>query len=372
MRRWFLWRRDNGRYYACRHDQRRRQVERHALGTDDPDEAEALFHRFAVEREEVRDADPREVTVAQVVDRYWVHHGQHVAGADVQNRALRYCLEDFGAATVSELSPQRQQMFVQRLRERGLGDPYIKRTLGAAKAALGWAYRRGEITAIPYIITGELADSSPRQRVLDLDELRAFWRAIDSEPLARWFVLLLGTGARPGALVQLTAHQVDVLRRRIDLHPPGTTATKKRNPVVPIVPSLLPWISEPNAPTVLGRQLKALRAAWAATRMATKLGPEVVPYTFRHTLATWMDEQDVPEGQIAKWFGHGKEGTTAHWYVKRRVYRPDYLLSAANATEGLLADVLRDSSVSAQEQKSGAGDGIRTHDFNLGKVALYP
>jgi integrase len=38
-----------------------------------------------------------------------------------------------------------------------------------------------------------------------------------------------------------------------------------------------------------------------------------VPYTFRHTLATLMDEQDVPEGQIAKWFGHGQEGTTAHW-----------------------------------------------------------
>ena len=23
-------------------------------------------------------------------------------------------------------------------------------------------------------------------------------------------------------------------------------------------------------------------------------------------------------------------------------------------------------------EKNGAGDGIRTHDFNLGKVALYP
>ncbi len=23
-------------------------------------------------------------------------------------------------------------------------------------------------------------------------------------------------------------------------------------------------------------------------------------------------------------------------------------------------------------KKNGAGDGIRTHDFNLGKVALYP
>ncbi len=25
-----------------------------------------------------------------------------------------------------------------------------------------------------------------------------------------------------------------------------------------------------------------------------------------------------------------------------------------------------------KQKKTGAGDGIRTHDFNLGKVALYP
>lgn len=29
-------------------------------------------------------------------------------------------------------------------------------------------------------------------------------------------------------------------------------------------------------------------------------------------------------------------------------------------------------SVSYQGKKNGADDGIRTHDINLGKVALYP
>ena len=35
-----------------------------------------------------------------------------------------------------------------------------------------------------------------------------------------------------------------------------------------------------------------------------------MPYTIRHTLATWMSEQNVPEGEIVAWFGHGKESTT--------------------------------------------------------------
>jgi integrase len=336
MQRWFLWRRPNGRYYACRHDQLRRQVERHALGTDDPEQADLRFHRFVVEHAELRHADPGSVTLAQVIERYWLQHGQGLAGADVQRRALRYCVEGLGGLAVAELTPQRQQAFVARLRDRGHGDPYVKRTLGALRAALSRSYKRGEITSIPYIITGDLADSAPRERVMEVAELAALWRAVDSEALGRWLTLLLGTGARPGALVALRAGQIDLLRRRIDLHPRGAPATSKRNPILPIVPSLMPWVSEPRAPYVIERRLKALRAAWAATRARAGLGPDVVPYAIRHTLATWMSEQDVPEGQISAWLGHGRESTTRRWYIKRRIYRPDYLATAAAAVEGLL------------------------------------
>jgi integrase len=343
---WFLWRRPNGRYYACRHDRRRRQVERHSLRTDDPERAEIAFHRFAVEHEELRDADPRAVTVAQIVERYWLQHGQHLAGADVQRRALRYCVEGLGDLTVAELTPQRQQAFVEQRRARGDLDPYIKRTLGALRAALGRAYKHGELTTVPYIITGDLADSRPRERVLEVSELVEFWRAIDSTALARWFMLLLGTGARPGTLVRLTPYQIDVVRRRIDLQPPGAPETGKRNPILPIVPSLKPWVEMPRAPYVVERRLKALRAAWSAARGRARLDEAVVPYSLRHTLATWMDEQDVPENQITRWFGHGKESTTRHWYIKSRVYRPDYLATAAAAVEKLLVTM-----------KSEAGEG---------------
>jgi integrase len=355
--RWFLWRRLNGRYYACRHDQRRRQVERHALGTDEPERAEILFHRFVAEHADVRDADPRQLTVAQVVERYWLQHGQRLAGADVQRRALRYCVEGLGDLTLAELTPQRQQAFVARLTARGYGQPYIKRTLGALRAALGRAYRRGEVTSTPYIITGDLADSRPRERVLEIAELGAFWRAIDSDALARWTMLLLGTGGRPRALAELTAGQVDVLRRRIDLHSPGAPESGKRNPILPIVPSLMPWISEPRAPYVVERRMKALRAAWSRARARARLDRDVVPYTIRHTLATWMSEQNVPEGEITAWFGHGRESTTRHWYIKRRIYRPDYLAVAATAVETLIIAVKAEAGEAATSPASSVPTG---------------
>ena len=68
-------------------------------------------------------------------------------------------------------------------------------------------------------------------------------------------------------------------------------------------------------------------------RSAPASARDVVPYTIRHTLATWMSEQNVPEGELVAWFGHGKESTTRRWYVKSRVYRPDYLADAAAAVE---------------------------------------
>jgi integrase len=277
--------------------------------------------------------------VAQVVERYWLQHGQHLGGADVQRRALRYCVEDLGDLTLAELTPQRQQVFVERMRSRGHHDPYIKRTLGALGAAVARAHRLGEVTSTPYIITGELADSRPRERVLEIPELAGFWRAIDSTALARWLMLMLGTGARPGALIRLTPYQVDVVRQRLDLQPPGAAETGKRNPILPIVPSLLPWVEEPRAPYVVERRTKALRSAWASARTRAGLDEAVVPYSIRHTLATWMSEQNVPEPEIIAWFGHGKESTTRRWYIKRRVYRPDYLATAAAAVEALIIAV---------------------------------
>ena len=117
------------------------------LGTSDPDEAEIAFHRYVAQHDELRAADPGAITVAAVIERYWLHHGERLAGADVQRRALRYCLEGLGDFTLAELTPSRQQIFVEQLRGRGYGDPYIKRTLGAAgrRFRLGLQARRADL-----------------------------------------------------------------------------------------------------------------------------------------------------------------------------------------------------------------------------------
>jgi integrase len=273
---WHKWRRSNGQWYVCRHDTTRRQVGRRSLGTSDPDEAEAAFHRFVVEHAELKDARADRMTLAAAVEKYWIAHGQHVAGADTQRLALRRCVEALGDLTIAELTPEAQMVFVTALRAKGDQDSYIKRTLGAARTAVRWLYKRGKLSSVPYFVMSELKDSRPRERVLELDELQALWRQLGDLPLRRFVAILIGTGARPGAVVNLTVHQIDMVRKRIDLQPPGKPESCKRNPILPIVPSLMPWL-EPRAPYIVEHRLKALRAGWRAARKSAGLGADVTP-----------------------------------------------------------------------------------------------
>ena len=84
-----------------------------------------------------------------------------------------------------------------------------------------------------------------------------------------------------------------------------------------------------------------------------------MPYSLRHTLATHLDEQDVPENQIVRWLGHGKESTTRRWYIKSRIYRPDYLATAAAAVEGLLV---------ATTSEAGEGGTSPASDPSTGRL----
>jgi len=158
--------------------------------------------------------------------------------------------------------------------------------------------------------------------------------------------------------------------------------------------ALAAWIaSAPAGPLVQyhGKPVLKLNATWRAMRQRAGLGPDVVPYSVRHTIATEMRARGVPELEIAGFLGHSMPNfRTTGRYAK---YAPDYLGKAASAVQEVLNEIgriaarpiisetqaLRASDVLVPESRnrlsscfSGAGEGIRTPDPNLGKVVLYP
>lgn len=275
-----------------------------------------------------------------VLVRYYQQHATNLPSKDVAKIALGYWSDFFGACAVSEVTPARQREFIEWLR-KGNGKPrsdgYIKRVLTVGKSALNRAYREGEIASVPFVIPGK--DGPARERVLSVDESAALWLATERPHERMMLALLFGTLARPEAALALKKEYYDPQRRLLAQNPPGRPQTKKHRPVVPVGEFLAPWLdAAPEGPLVAwnGKPVASIKTAWRKLRKRAYLGPDVVPKTVRHTMATELRAANVSEAEIAGMLGHRAFGGKIEVYAK---YRPDYLGGAARAVDAYMARV---------------------------------
>jgi len=333
--------------------------------------------------------------MGDVFARYMEKHGKHTAGAGVQRRNLFIALERMQVGlTVGEFTLDAQYALVRRMEADDYQRGTIKRVLGAIKAAVQWAWKNGELDRPMPFLT--VPDGPARERIMDVAELAALWDAAELPHLSMFILLLLGTAARPSTVLELTRERCDLDRGLIDLNPVGRAQTKKRRPVVPMPDFLRPWIVQaPPGPLVQfrGKAVIKVNKAWREARETAKLDEAVVPYTIRHTIATELRARGVPELELAGLLGHSMPNfRTTGRYAK---YAPTHLSAARAAIDDLATEIgrvatrptypttsvknhVRVSCVLVSKPTvgkplfSGAGEGIRTLDPNLGKVVLYP
>lgn len=205
----------------------------------------------------------------------------------------------------------------------------VRRELVTLRAAARLAWREGLISRVPPIPVPPR--SRPRDRVLDNDEIRALLSAAPTVgPRCEAFVrLLLATGARVSAIVELPWSRVDLDRRIIDLrsdHP--LAARMKHRAVVPITASTARWLlqyrrrsiptggrgSPPKQPPgrVVGLGVSSARAQ--LHRAADLAGVHgVTPHVMRHTVATRLLRK-VPLVIASRMLGHKSVSITADEY----------------------------------------------------------
>ena len=109
--------------------------------------------------------------------RYYERHAKQLASGEQVRYGLRLWSEYFPGALVSELTPDKQRLFVAWLRDRGLSDGYIRRVLAVGKAALNRAQREGEITSAPMISLALAPEGEPRERILTIEETASLFVA---------------------------------------------------------------------------------------------------------------------------------------------------------------------------------------------------
>jgi integrase len=342
-----LWRKDTATWSICwtasegADGSGRKRTRRRTLATADRDEAERQLVAHADAQTVLSEEPAGQITVATLATRYYENHARHLASAEAAYHHARHIIAGVGHLTLAELRIEAQERFVAELRRRGLSNGYISRILSDLRAGIMRAWKRQEIDRPVHVI--DVPRGPGRDRVLELDELGRLWAAAATEPhyVSMFLLLSLGTGARPGTVLDVTREQVNLERGYIDLNPPGRARTNKGRPVLPVAPVLRPWIATvPKGHLVQldGRPLGSIKSAFHRLRAKAGLGPEVVPHVLRHSVATHLHRTGAPIDQIAAFLGHTTGRRTTERYIH---HRPEHLAAARDAVQALISETAR-------------------------------
>lgn len=116
-----------------------------------------------------------------------------------------------------------------------------------------------------------------------------------------FILLLIGTAARPQAVLELTYDQIDFKRNIIDLNPKGRAQTQKARAVVKLPKTLKPILlaeqKREGCKRIVsfhGLPVKSTKTAWGKLRTRAKLDTGVLPYSIRRAMARFLRMQGVP------------------------------------------------------------------------------
>lgn len=345
------------RYYAFWYDPDTRKVQRLSLRTDDEGEACNRFAAFLTEGAAI--TKPRrndELSVAQALDDYLKEHvycddedgRPNCADPDRQNIAARHLKAFFEGVALAEVDIPMSKRYAAARRAGSVGgdkhghrkkggNSTIRRELNvlvaAGNHALRWKRTTQDKMPSVHLPSDTVVSQDEEAPFLTKTELSTLIAAADGE--LKWFIeLAYWTGARRQSILALEKSQVRWDQKRILLQKPSKKATKKRQPIVPI----------------LAEMERPLQAVWAASGDRERLfsdfdfyrrfrslcrrlgyGERSYPHILRHSRATHLLQDGVSLYAVSKLLGDTME-------TIERVYghhSTDDLLREIGGAEGL-------------------------------------
>ena len=316
-------------YYRMRNNTQTGQVDKFSLKSSDYTAACRALDAWWSDNRTLKDEKPSGVKVKEITSRYWKAHASKLKSA----KSLKECLdrwdEFFGDITIAELVVDRQEKFIQHMRDAGMKPSSILKVLNVGKAAINRSVKRGELERAPYVLTVPVGRTAPKGRPLELDELVKVYAA--ASPVTQRFIRwAIGTAARPEAVLDLDACQIDWTRGLVDLLPPGRDQTpKKFRPVVRLPERLSERFEGPAVGATFQRVKRGLRRACDAAKVK-----RCSTYSFRHTAARWMRSKGVNPWEVQAQLGHSAPGLAVT--ERYASHSPDYLANAVRALDDLL------------------------------------
>jgi integrase len=295
-----------------------------ATGTDDRGHAEAIAAE--IWRRLNRPTEER------VTDLWHQYKADRVAngGSDARLKSLWKVLEPaFGYKIGKAITKNDCREYAAKRKREGKADSTVKTELEALRACLRWHYGKGA----PVIVAPP--PSKPRERYLTKEEATKLLNHIQTPHVKLFVTLALATGARMGAILDLTWDRVDFEHNTIDFMPAGRHKTNKRRTIVAMSPKLREPLLEARQAALTdfvieygGKQVKSVKKAVGAA--ARRAGVPCSPHVFRHSAAVWMAQADVQMQKISQVLGHTSTRITETVYAR---YSPNFMADAVAALD---------------------------------------
>ncbi|WP_420837209.1 tyrosine-type recombinase/integrase [Chachezhania antarctica] len=246
-----------------------------------------------------------------------------------------------GKAVLSHFGPYRPDDIDKRLcveyerrrLEAGISTGSIWTELGHLQSALNFARDTRMIDRAPKIWRPTKPQTD--KRILNHGEARSLIEAAHDPHIRLALILLLGTAARVGAVLDLTWDRVDFDRGTINLRL-SDSVTRKGRAIVPMNASTRAALDVAYRAALsdyvieyAGRQVKSIRKGVQNAVARAELG-HVRIHDLRHTAAVTMLSNGVPLEKVAQVLGHSNTGVTFSTYGR---FLPEHMQDAVDVLD---------------------------------------
>ena len=275
---------------------------------------------------------PKELTVTELWEGYRkAQEGRSIA--ESMGFTGKSILPFFGAIRPEQITDGDAKTYADERRAAGIQDGTIWTQLNHLRITLSWAVKTGRIAKAPYIPRPQ--KPAPRDRYLNRAEIARLLEAATTPHIRLAIILMLTTGARVGAVLDLTWDRVDFERGIIDLRSKADGPRKGRA-TPPINQTLRVALMEGREAAIsdyvvewAGDRVGSIKKGFASVAKKADLDG-VSPHVLRHTAAVHMAEAGHSMAEIAQMLGHSDSRTTEQIYAR---FSPQHLRHAASALE---------------------------------------
>lgn len=311
----------------------------YSVSWTDPDTGRRRRYQLAARNRAEAEAEARDVFLRHhaprtglTVSGLWQAYIDHLGAkptAQTMTYTGRAVLPVFGALRPDQITVADCRTYAATRARQGKSIGTVHTELGHLRSSLKWAAKTGLIARAPHIER----PPKPASRVIPMsdDQLRALIEACVAPHVRLAVILLVATGARVGAILDLTWDRVSFETGLIDLRLPDGV-TRKGRAVVPMNRMARTALAEAHAARLsdhviewAGRRVKSIRTGYKAAMQRAGLR-DLSIHQIRHTVAVKMLQAGRPLVEVSQFLGHSNIQITERTYAR---FMPERFAEAA-------------------------------------------